>query len=631
MQRYALAAVLVASLTLSAQSARADLPPGEPVVDGVMADITPAGLDYVVAQLDPLIPTEIPIPDQVMSDTAFFECDYDIDVTNILVHLQTQSIDITPMQDQLRVSIAANVWINTQGNPMGLDIDGGGIACGWIDESCNVWTDPMLVTLQMDVQMQVIDPGNGDPPYLDVTVPPLTHNLDTAITSDKIHSDDCLLTYLIDLLDDWFGIDLIDILLDSILPDLEDALADLPPTIEEALEEAFAEAVIEDTLEVLDAEVAYSLYPSDVIIQPEGLRIAMAGAFDAEPHACIAEYDPGGSPFTDNPPPGLDGMAAYHLRALVADDLMAAALYTFWRSGVLCYTVDPDELGFPLDTSIIALMVDDEDREQMERIWLGETAGILLRTVPKNPPVVPLGGGNDVDAVVEDLGLQFYAMTQDRMAHVMQVDVDVAAGINVNAPGDGSLAIDIAVDSENLNPVLVYNEMTPELNEQIETNFGDIMGGLLDTVLDGFLPDLSFGQMHIAGVGISQLDIDATGPAGDFLGAEATLDLVKPECEGDLSAFGIDTENLISCEDGGSVSCSGDDDDSASGSGDCMSCSGDDDDSAANPCACDAGCSDDSCGSCDTRGASRTRGIWVGNILLTLACFGVWGYLRRRA
>ncbi len=635
MQRTALAAALVATLTLSAPPARADLPPGDPVVDGVMADITPAGLDFIVAQLEPMIPTELPLPDQIVDDEPFWGCTFHIEATNILVHLQPQTIDVTPMQDVLRVNIAANVWLNTQGDPMGLYLDGGDWLCGFLNETCNVWTDPILVTLQMDIQMQVIDPGNGDPPYLDVVVPPLQHNIDTAITSDKIHLDDCGIGYVVDFLD-ILGIDLVDLLLDTVMGDLTATLDELPATIEEALEDAFADATIEDSLEVLDATVDYKLWPSDVAIQPEGLRIAMAGQFDAAPAACIAEFDPGGSPFTDNPPPGMDGMAAYHARALIADDLVAAALYTFWRSGVLCYTADPADLGFPLDTSIIALMVDEEDREQMERIWLGKTAPILLHTVPKNPPQVPLGGANDVDAVVEDLGLQFYALTQDRMAHVMQVDVDVAAGINVDAPGDGSIAIDIAVDSDNLNPVVAYNEMTPELSEQIETNFGDIMSGLLDTVLDSFLPDLSFPQLHIAGIGLSQLDMGTAGPGDDYLAAEATLDLVKPECEGDLTPYGIDMDNLISCEDGGGggMSCSGtgDDDDSA-GSGDsCSSCSGtgDDDDSAANPCACDAGCDDSSCGGCDADGQSRLRGIWTGNAMLLAACVGVWIYLRRR-
>ncbi len=589
MQRRWTAAAALA-LMLAPAVARADIGPGETVVDGILADVTPAGLDFLEEQVPYLVPSEMPI-DDVNTTSSFGWCDLNIDITGMNVFLQMNSVDIVPQTDVLSVQVNLNVWINSQWDPFNVDLDIDGFLCDLASQNCNIWIEPINVTATLLVSMEIIDPGNGEPPYLDATVPPPSHNLDTALTSDKIELDGCSLDTINDLLG-YIGIDLIDLVLDYAAGDLYAMIEeDLPGEIETMIEEGFESAAFEDTVDLLDVPLDVSVVPHDILIDPAGLRIMMNTTFDAPAAECVAPYDPGGSPFTDNPAPDMDSAATHHAALFASDDSLASALYAFWRGGILCYDVDPAELGFPIDTSFLALMVDEEDRHLLERVWLEQPSAMMIRTLPKNPPELLYNGTHDMDPLIEDLGLEFYADVQDRKAHVVTIDADVSVGVDIVAPGDGSFGVEIEIDTENMDPTVSYNEMAPDLNSQIETNFSDIMSGLLDTVLDSFLnpEDLVWGPLLFAGMGLSSIDVAPAGPAGDYLGIYPTLDILDPAGIGDLG-----------CGDEGG------------GEGGCGGCEGEE------------GCES----SCDVRG--QRNAIFTGNLLLLGACLGVLAWHRRR-
>ena len=569
-----------------------DLLPGEPVENGIIADITPAGLDFIESLAPSLVPAEMPLDPIVMSQEIYWECDLDLTVGNMIVHLELNSIDVVPQTDTLRIDINLDVWISTEWDPTYIDMDFDGWTCLMWDQTCYMWTDVITVTATMYISMEIIDPGNGDPPYLEATVPPVTHNLDSALTSNNIVLDGCDLATINEVLA-FFGLDLVDLIIGEAAGELFAFIEeDLPTTIEEALEDAFDSATISEEMDVLGTTVTIDLVPNDVQIAAEGIRLAFNGAFDAPLAACIEQYDPGGSSFTDGPAPILDGAATYHAGAFLSDDLINAALYTFWRGGILCYVVDPAEMGFPLDTSFLALMANEEDRWELERLWFGDSETIAIRTVPKNVPTVDFNGANDLILGMEDLGLEFYAFTQDRLSRVMTVDVDVDAGMDIVAPGDGSIAVEVSVDTADLSPLVSYNEFVPDLNEQIEQNFNDIMSGLLDTILDGFLSDLTFGPMLMMGIGLSGLDIAPAGTNNDWLGAYATIDILDPEGMGDI---GCTEEGGVGCDSG-----------------------------------CEDGCTEDCSSSCDVDRRRRVRSLWAGNLMLLGICIGVVAYFRRR-
>ncbi len=588
MRRFAFGATALAMLILP-RAGRADLPPGAPVEDGILADVTPAGFDFIESIAPALLPEEMDLDPMQSSQELFWECDLDLAIDNMKVYFELNSLDIVPGSDTLRVDIDMDVWLNTQADPVSLGLDFDGFFCSWVSQTCYLWTDPFNVVAQMYISMEIVDPGNGDPPYLDATVPPPTHNLDTALTSDEINLDGCTLSDINDILS-WLGIDLVDLLIDQAAGDLVTFIEeDLPAQVETAIEDAFDSATIVQEMDVLGVPLSVELVPGDIDITADGMRILYDGAFDAPPAVCVEAYDPGGSTLTEGPLPPMDGSATHHAAAYVSDDLLAAALYTVWRGGVLCYVIDPADMGFPLDTSFIALMVDEEDRHLVERLWFGESEPIALRTVPKNPPGVDIPGPHDVNAYVEDMGIEFYAMTQDRLARVVTVDVDIDAGVDITAPGDGSMSVGVVVDADHMDPVVSYNEFVPDLSPQIETNFGDIMSGLLDTILDGMLGDLTFGPMLFAGIGLTSLDIAPAGSADDYLGAYMQLGVIDPAAMEDLG-----------CGEGGTTGCEG-------------------------------GCDSESCNSsCDVQGRHLGRGLWTGNLLLLSGCLAFLVYKRRR-
>lgn len=575
------------ALCLVPADVRAEHEPGATIEEGLLVDVTLAGLDFLENQAVYFVPPDMPM-DPVVTTTSLILCDLEIEIANMIVHIQPNSVSLVPQNGMLTVYVDLDIWINDVANPFDLNLNFDGV-CNAGDQYCSVYTDSFNVLASMDISLQVVDPGNGDPPYLDVIVPPPTHNLDTALTGDKIQMTDCAIGTIESLLN-LFGVSLIDLVIGFAAADLYAFIEeDLPAEIEAALEEGFASANYIDTLDVLGVPIDIELVPADILIQTEGIRLAMNGRFDAPLADCVAPYDPGGSVETDTDPPDLDAAAVNHFTALISDDLIGSALYAFWRGGVLCYVVDPADLGIPLDTSVLALMADEEERYRMERLWFGDAQTMVLRTLPTNIPEVQFTGSHDITPVVEDMGIEFYAFTQDRMARIVTVDADIAAGVDLTAPGDGSISASVTVDTENMDPVVSYNEFVPELDEQIATNFNEIMPGLLDSVLGGFLGDLSFGPMLMAGIGLSDIEVEAAGAEEDWLGAYATLDVIDPA---GLDALGCGEDGSGGCEDG---------------------------------------CDDESCdSSCNVEGRRPGRAVWTGNmLLLSMVLLGVV-YHRRR-
>lgn len=592
--RFVSALVLVPALLALSLPARADIAPGETVVDGILADITPAGLDFIEVQVPYLIPTDMLEVDDVYDSTSFGWCNVDIAVTNIAPDMEILDVDIIPEPGRIVIDTDILVWINSEWDPINLDLDIDGFLCDLASSNCDLWIDPFTVNAQISLELYITDPGNGDPPIADAVVT-LTHDLDSALSSDKIHIANCGLGTLNDILA-LIGIDLVGLVINYAAGDLFAMLdEDLPLMIEEMIEENFGEASYNDTIDILDVPFDVNVGVHDIEFDYAGVRVLVNSSFDAPPADCIAPYDPGGSPETNNPPPDMDGAATHHMAAYLSDDATGAALYSLWRGGVMCYTVDPAEMGFPLDTSFIALMLDEEDRWELERVWLNEGASMVLATLPKRPPEVSPNGPNDINATVEDLGIEFFANTQDRLARIMTIDADVDAGVDLVAPGDGSIAIEVDIDTGDLNPEVVYNEFVPHLSSQVESNFSDIMSGLLDTILGAVvdLDNLAFGPMLFAGMGLSHIETEAAGPAEDWLAVYATADILDPEGVGDLGCG----------EDGG--------------------CDG----------GCDQGCQDESCqSSCEVdRGRLRPVGaVATGNAVLAALCIGMIAYHRRR-
>jgi len=432
---------------------------------------------------------------------------------------------------------------------------------------------------------------------MDALVSTPEHNLDQAFNSDGIQLSGCLLATINDILG-FFGTDLVAAMIDEQIGDLFASLEqELPGQVETAIEDGFGSASLDETMDVAGVPVDLLLEPRDVMIEPEGVRVLMNAAFDAPPAACVAEYDPGSFYYEESPYPAVDAQATHYAAAFVADDLINGAMYALWRGGVLCYLLDPADLGFPLDSSFFGAMVDEEHAWVMERIWMGEAQPIAIQTLPRSIPELIYDGQHDIEFAADDMGLGFYAFTQDRMARIFTVDVDVSAGLDVTAVGDGSLALDVALDTESLAPRVSDTEFAPQYTDEIEANFTELVLGLLDLAMDSLLGDLTVGPFDVGGVGLTYLSLEPAGPGDTYMAAYLGMDVVNPAASCDMGC--------------GEEGCAGGEEGCAGGEG-CVGEEG----------SCEGTCSQ------SRRGRGARAG--VANAALFLACLGVIWWHRKR-
>ena len=533
-----------------------DVEPGALILDGLIVDVTPAGIDAIETMAEEMGPVPIPM-DPISAELGEMEgCDWSVQVTNLTVGVDFVDLSVQPISHGVDIDADTLVQVNDATNPFDLflDADGGVFdSCNLLDMHCDLWVDPMEVSLGMEMWLEVTDPGGSAQSYMDAIVSTPEHNLMTAFTSDKIQLSGCLIATINDVLN-FFGTDLIGTMIDEQVGDLFSSLeTELPGQIETAVEEGFQSASVDESLDVNGALLDIYLEPRNVMLEPDGIRVLMNGAFDAEPAACIAEFDPGSFAYQESPWPALDPGASHHAAAYLADDLITAAMYAAWRGGVLCATLDPAELGFPLDSSFLGLMLGEGHRPYMERIWLDEPQPMAIATVPRAIPELIIDGEYDLEFDAPQMELGFFALTQDRMARIFAVEVDVAAGVDVTAVGDGSLALDVAVDTADMAPVLTETEFVPWYAEEIEANFSEIVLGVLDTALGPLLEDLVVGPLDFGGIGLTSLELAPAGPTEAFLGATLEMGVVDPAASCDLGCGGGE-EGCAAGEEG----CSGD-------------------------------------------------------------------------
>lgn len=548
--------------------------PGTVLSNAAVLDIPPEGFEAIASSLAAVIPSEIEVPDS--SDEGGTWCfNYVYELSNMWVAVELADTTITPMDGYLDVTMTLNVQVNDASDPFNLYLE---VAC--IGDTCEGHVEPFPVTIHTTLSLDVVT-GSDGAPALDATVGALevSYDLDT---EDDVDLGSCGIETLRDVLG-FFGLDLYGWFLDLIGPTLETAISDLGPTLETTIEDAFTSANIEQDIDLNGIALHVQLYPEDVLIDPGGVRVAMAGALSTDSSAeCIAPYDPGGSLATPSDPPAIGEVPAgaddgYHVAAIVSDDFANQGLYALWRGGLLCYSLGADA-GLPLDTgTVLGVLAGDAFDD-----FFPEAQPITIQTRPKAAPTLGLSGDHDLNVDVTQLGLEIYTEIDGRQAQVVGLELGVQAGADLNLDSaTGALAIALDLGTDSLDCAVGLNEFAPDATAEIESQCGSALGSLASTVLGGLLPDLSFTLPAFGTLGVTDLQATTTGASADWLGMYAWV--------GEVSYGSSD----------GSLGCGGGTD---TGSGSSSGCSG---------------------GGCSSGGASVSR--W-GVLLLPLALAA----LRRR-
>ncbi len=514
--------------------AHADWPSGAEIPGAITADVTPEGLDAITGIIPALVPPEVAIPEVHLADDScsWLGClyEYSVDFTNGKAFIAVNTIDIEPATGVLDLTASLNLSLNSAADPSHLDVDATAIGFISINESCDVWLEPVNINLFVSVQLTLLPDGT-----VDAYVP--TPGWSWTLDADDIVLADCLIGDIVDILD-YVGIEPYDLIIQQLEPAIDDAIAGLGPTIESALEDAFGSiGTIEGSVDLLGAPLDYALTPSEITIVPEGVRIGISGTFATTPHPCVAQYGITESLATTGTATAVGTWPTTigytpHLIIDADDDMVNQALFAVWQSGILCQTIDSSaaaDLGIPIaiDTGLLNLLAPG-----VYDTLFAETGPLVLALVPRLPPVASPQGTSDINVAIDELGVDFLAELDGRMVRVVGIDLEVDAGADLSFDNaTGLLAIAIALGEDAIKPTIGFNELVPDASATIADSFGNLFSTLVGPLLGSALGDLSFPMPAFLGYGVTSLDVEATGnldldPSGgqgDHLGIFATI------------------------------------------------------------------------------------------------------------
>ena len=539
------------------------LPPGILVGEAIAADITEAGVNYIAEQFLGIIPPTLTIgsiPSQELID--LWVCTEDFWIDNLVVNTQINSVTVDGQTDALVLNVDLDLWINDPSNTATVYLD------GCIDYVCNLHTTPANVVISLPVTLGIAQDGNGDD-FVDITFGDLSHNIQSALAG-AIYLTGCAVGDIDAWMNDNLGFSVFDLIVGQFVGEIETQIADALVDLEATGEDALKALWLQDTTDILDTTLTYEIHPSAVDHNEHGLRLVLAGRTLTDPHPCVAEWAGDGSLLTEGPLPAMtpsipSNNAVYHLGAMLADDFANQALWNLWNGGVMCFVVrDGDVSGFAIDTTLFGLIGGADAPDLFEQFFPFGPAPMVIRTLPETPPLVTFDGAHDIDIRVESLHVQFVPMILDRFSNLVQVAIDIDAGVDISVADDGALAIDIFLDTDNLNPRVTYNELDPDSNAVIEQNFGTLVNAVINLVGAGLLEGMkialpTFGggddddsaaagddddsaaagddddsaaagddddSAAALGLGLVQLDVEAVGVSSallDFMGAYALL------------------------------------------------------------------------------------------------------------
>ncbi len=522
-------------LLLGGEAGAETYPAGTPVDEAVVIDLTPQGFDSLTDVIPTLLPTGIsidPIGDGY--EGAFGQCwlgGYEYALNNMWISLAVSEANIVPRDGYISLDLAIDIQVNDPSDTFELYTM---LEC--IEDTCDGHVEPFTVTADTLIDLRVAT-GDDGKPYIDANVGDVT--IDYTLSGSQINLDNCAIGTVEDVLN-FFGLSIFDIVLSFAGGFIDDAVAGFVPEIEALIEDASSAAYVEQELDLGGVTAGLTIYPHEIRIREEGLRLSMAGLFEAGAAAdCIADYDPGGSYHLASDTPDIgSGPGDHHAGIFVSDEFGNQALYALWQAGLLCQVVDSELTGgFSLDTNILGLVV-----EEAFDSYFPDAKPMVIVTRPKVAPELVFNGEDDVELSVQQLGLDFYAELDYRQARLMGVDIDADLGLNVPFDGTtGTLGLDIVVSGDNVDAVVTHNDLAADYNADIESGLPGLFDTLVGPIIGGVLGDTSFPLPALEGLGLTSMTVDAAGASGDWLGLYASVGTVTYEASGcDSSSGGCD-------------------------------------------------------------------------------------------
>lgn len=586
--------------------ALAGVPADDPVERAIAVDVTPDGLAAVAGLATAFVPETVAVPGFAETSSACLWGGYyyGVEISGLVITPTVTHVALTPANDGwLYVDASLTVTANSPTSPFALHTE---LLC--IGDTC----DGHIVSFPVDVHTGLrlyMGLDAGGLPALRSEVAPI--EIVQGLSGDDIVLEGCSIGTIDDIFS-FFGGSLYDLILPMVDDALNDAVAGLSADLSGTLDDALLAVALAESVPLGESVLDIDLAPTDAQITADGVRLVLGGALTtASTHPCVADWDPGESFAFDGtiPPLGAGPSPGHHLGVALSDELGNQALYAVWRAGLLCQEIGPGtDLGLPLalDTTLLGLLVGDVFAEVIP-----DPKPLTIRTRPEQAPRL---ASDRLGVRVETLGLEIYAEVEGRQARIVDINLDVEAGLEVAMdPTVGS--VDLAIDLvDGVTPTVVFDELLSGRAREVEDQLkGTLESGLIAGIVEGLLTDLAIGLPVIQGLGLTSLDVAVVGDDQDWVGAYATVGEVAYTDEG---CGGCGGETGVCGETGGCAS--------TSGCGSTTGCVGTTGTIAASGCDCGGttGTSGSCDGGCAIPGPVAGR-AWVGLLGLVLA-------LRRR-
>ncbi len=507
----------------------ADPPPsaGGRVDDAIVLDLTEDGLDQLAPFVEAAVPSPIEPGDLSTTLAIPLFGNLTIDVVNLSIDVAVDEVVVTPRPNGvLDLDIETTVSVNSQNAPARVIASFGGFGC-------NFYIQPFPVTGSTSAQFLLVDDPDGidfdrdgqpDTKELDVIVGPVV--VTDGATGSLIQTPGCVLTPINNLLSS-IGLNLFDVILDQVRPELLSAVEDLPAQLEPLLEEPFRGLAVAEEINLLGVPLFVALWPDSIVVNRDGIRVGLASFADAPRDPCIDRYGIDDyiassaplprAPYPESPFPGP------HVVGFAEDDFANLALWSAWSGGLLCLDLgDPDntfDLGLALDTSLLDIVAPAGTFEHL----FEETAPLSVVTDPKAPPVVDLSGPDDVTILVDPVGFVIEAEVAGRRSRVLDVEVTARLGAALDFDGQsGDIVLGLSdIGPETIEVAVAHNDFAPDTNENVANKVRGLLVDIAGPVLDEQLANasLSLALPSFEGFGLQRLETAASASDGSVLGA----------------------------------------------------------------------------------------------------------------
>ncbi len=514
--------VAIVGCLLAGRGESAELPPGAEVADGFAAHITPRGVQFLEAQIPNVVPPQVAIPNQ---QGTLFSCLFSTNkwyLKNAVVYLDVTKASFEPLEGRIRLHLEMLVSASARFETNGCLFNNG----------CQVTLPPSPVVADTLVELALVNDPQTGRPKVDATVP----LFDIAMSLADPQITECFLGGVFEFVFSLFH----DAVEDAIVGAIDDQVT---PLLEPLIEEAFGALNLAGSMELAGTEVQYDFYPTALEIHPGTIGLVMGGTFTSAGIApCVdpdrgSAYTAGALPvYGDFSPAG----APYEIAASVSDDLLNQLLFSAWRGGLLCRTID--RVGDHLLTT-----------DLLEPLGGGITrivtpqGPMAIRIDAADPPLMTIGGQGGTLATVSlaNLRIDLFADVEERLARLMRLKTSATAGFSIGINADNQLVTTLNFDATQVESEIGYNELAPDANEAILAILPVLVQQLVPSLL-GDLPPIDLPSMN--GIELTYGEFTPDGPQGDFLSAYTGLG-------GQLQAAGCGADLGGGCGADGGMGC----------------------------------------------------------------------------